>query len=148
MTAPIPRPVTIITSGRPAAGVQALTDGRDLWLTTDDLAAATGWELKPQGACRGEICVPIPVRRVNDFLRGLDGKTWFNVAALAEHTGRSLVHDDEHDVWSMGEPPEEQGAPLAEGVAPDFTLPDLEGQMHALSDQRGKKVLLAAWASW
>ncbi|NDG42002.1 MAG: TlpA family protein disulfide reductase, partial [Betaproteobacteria bacterium] len=32
--------------------------------------------------------------------------------------------------------------------APDFELPDLAGQTHRLSDYRGKKVLLATWASW
>ena len=32
--------------------------------------------------------------------------------------------------------------------APDFTLPDLAGQIHTLSDYRGKKVLLVAYASW
>jgi peroxiredoxin len=32
--------------------------------------------------------------------------------------------------------------------APDFTLPDLAGRMHTLSDHRGKKVLLIAYASW
>jgi peroxiredoxin len=33
-------------------------------------------------------------------------------------------------------------------MAPDFTLPDLDGRMHSLSDYRGKKVFLLAWASW
>jgi peroxiredoxin len=32
--------------------------------------------------------------------------------------------------------------------APDFTLPDMDGKMHSLSDFRGKKVLLITWASW
>ena len=32
--------------------------------------------------------------------------------------------------------------------APDFTLPDLEGRQHSLSDYRGRKVFLASWASW
>jgi peroxiredoxin len=32
--------------------------------------------------------------------------------------------------------------------APDFTLPDLEGKWHALSEYRGRKVLLVSWASW
>jgi hypothetical protein len=27
-------------------------------------------------------------------------------------------------------------------------LPDLDGNLHRLSDYRGKKVLLSAWASW
>ena len=32
--------------------------------------------------------------------------------------------------------------------APDFALPDLAGNMHALSGQRGKKIFLVTWASW
>ena len=32
--------------------------------------------------------------------------------------------------------------------APDFTLPDMSGKTHSLSDFRGKKVLLVTWASW
>ena len=37
---------------------------------------------------------------------------------------------------------------LASLEAPDFELPDLAGRLHRLSDQRGKKVLLIAYASW
>ncbi len=33
-------------------------------------------------------------------------------------------------------------------VAPDFTLPAMEGQARALSDMRGKKTLLVFWAPW
>ena len=33
-------------------------------------------------------------------------------------------------------------------VAPNFTLPDLNGKPHTLADFRGKKVLLVTWASW
>ena len=32
--------------------------------------------------------------------------------------------------------------------APDFTVYDLEGNVHKLSDFRGKPVLLNFWASW
>lgn len=38
---------------------------------------------------------------------------------------------------------------LAVGAeAPDFTLADIDGASHRLSDFRGKKVLLVFWASW
>jgi peroxiredoxin len=33
-------------------------------------------------------------------------------------------------------------------MAPDVRLPDLDGNAHALSDYRGKKVLLYCWSSW
>ena len=37
----------------------------------------------------------------------------------------------------------------AKGIeAPDFTVYDLEGNAHKLSDFRGKPVLLNFWASW
>ncbi|MFC2066912.1 peroxiredoxin family protein [Chloroflexota bacterium] len=39
-------------------------------------------------------------------------------------------------------------APLTGNLAPDFQLPDLDGQAVSLSDFRGKRVLLNFWASW
>ena len=32
--------------------------------------------------------------------------------------------------------------------APDFALPNREGEVVRLSDFRGKKVLIITWASW
>ena len=33
-------------------------------------------------------------------------------------------------------------------LAPDFSLPDLEGQLHTLSEQRGRPVVLCYFATW
>ena len=35
-----------------------ITTTRDV--AAEDFAAGTGWEIKPEGACKGEICVPLP----------------------------------------------------------------------------------------
>ncbi len=32
--------------------------------------------------------------------------------------------------------------------APDFSLPDMDGEMHSLQDYRGKVVLINFWATW
>lgn len=32
--------------------------------------------------------------------------------------------------------------------APDFSLPDMDGKMHKLSDYRGKPVIISFWATW
>ncbi|MDZ4185714.1 MAG: TlpA disulfide reductase family protein [Desulfuromonadales bacterium] len=42
----------------------------------------------------------------------------------------------------------ENSAPASKGVAADFTLRDLDGKEHKLSDYRGKVVFLNFWATW
>jgi hypothetical protein len=97
---------------------------------------ATGWALKPQGACKGEICVP---------LSGKPEEVDANV--LSEHLGMALVRDDKHGVWALGS--ETIGArALSTAEASDFTLPDWRGEQFTLSSLRGQKVFLLAWASW
>jgi hypothetical protein len=138
--------VTIMYGDRPVAVASATAEGNNLWLSLDDLRATTGWELKPQGVCLGEVCVPIPAGRDADFV-GADG-TQFNLAALARQLNQPAVHDDAHAVWCFGEAASARNNTWQSLQAPDFTLPDLDGQWHALSEYRGRKILLVSWASW
>jgi hypothetical protein len=139
-------PATIIYGDRPSPVASATAEGNNLWLSLTDLHAATGWELKPQGACLGDVCVPIPAGREAEFLR--TNGTQFNLAALARLHGQPAVHDDARNVWFFGETASVRGGALQSLQAPNFTLPDLDGRSHSLSDYRGKKVLLVSWASW
>jgi hypothetical protein len=100
------------------------------------LLTQSGWEVKPQGACRGDRCVPLPGRD--------DGLV--DVADFAERLGMPVVHDDEHGLWAVG--PEGGGRFLQTARCPDIVLPDLEGTAFAVSSLRGQKVLLVAWASY
>src|SRR5258708_6496052 len=120
--------------------------GDNLWLPLGALTASSGWEIKPEGACQGEICVPLPANRADEFLRHEPER--FNLAALARLLDRPLVHDGAHDAWVFGESARARQEALTSLEAPDFTLPDLDGTMHSLSEQRGKKVFLVSWASW
>ncbi|MYH68118.1 MAG: redoxin domain-containing protein [Dehalococcoidia bacterium] len=67
---------------------------------------------------------------------------------LADALQRPLVTDEKHAVAALGASHHDRGDALASLEAPDFTLPDLDGNLHSLSDHRGKKVLLVAYASW
>jgi hypothetical protein len=136
----------IIYAGRVSQIGGAKAEGDNLWLSEADMTSASGWELKPQGACMGDVCIPIPPAHANELVR--DNGREFNLAALARHLDQPVVHDDKNVVWYFGEAAATRRAALASLEAPDFELPDLDGQLHRLSDYRGKKVLLAAWASW
>jgi hypothetical protein len=104
------------------------------------LRERTGWTIKPEGACRGDICVPLPtaVRRDDGTL---------DAAGLAERLGAPLLHDEDAGLWALG-PSTVSGRALATAEAPDLTLPTIDGDAFHLSSLRGRKVLLVAWASW
>ena len=118
-----------------------------LWITTADLKRATRFEVKPQGVCRDELCFPLPKSKQQGFLREDAGKRFFNLTAFAELVHQPVAHDAALATWYFGlRSDQRQG--LSSLQAPDFTLPDLHGHPHKLSDFRGKKVLLVTWASW
>jgi hypothetical protein len=115
-----------------------------LWLTADDLAEATGWHLKAEGLCRDEICIPLNDELKRDCVA--DGAV--NAASMWKALGRPVLRDEAATTWMLGEAAEESNQLLRSAEAPDFTLPDITGKLHSLSDYRGKKVFLSTWASW
>ena len=116
----------------------ATRDG--LWMSPADAETVTGWTLKPEGMCRADLCVPLPASAV--------GSNEVDVAAFWMKLGGPVVPSEQRDVWALGAPPEERNAALEGLEAPDFTLPDVDGVPHSLSQLRGKKVFVATWASW
>ena len=70
------------------------------------------------------------------------------LAKRAETAGRPVAVDLDERVAYLGVSAAERAKALASLEAPDFTLPDLDGRHHSLSQYRGKKVLLVAYASW
>ena len=98
-----------------------------------DFAAATGWEIKPEGACKADVCVPLPGE--------------FDLMAAADRLGMAVVQDREAGLWAIG-PESLGGRALMSAEAPDFVLGDLDGRPFRLSSLRGQKVLLVAWAPY
>lgn len=102
-----------------------------------DFEAGTGWALKPQGACRGDICVPL----------GDAGTDPVDVASIADRLGMPLVSDPDEGLWALG-PATLAGHALPTAEAPELELPDLDGNVFRLSSLRGQKVLIVSWAPY
>jgi hypothetical protein len=123
-------------------GLEATLEGERIFVDGEGLAAATGWTLKPEGLCREAACVPVRDRSA------LVGPAGIDLAAFAAALGRPLALDAAERTAALGTPATDRSSALASLEAPDFSLPDLTGQQHSLAEQRGKKVLLIAYASW
>jgi hypothetical protein len=113
----------------------------DLAVDPAAFEAGTGWAIKPEGACKGEVCVPLsPAGRAGD------GSV--DVAVVAERLGMPLVTDHERGLSALGPETAVTGRILTTAVAPELELPDGDGNLFKLSSLHGQKVLLIAWASW
>ena len=104
-------------------------------IARDRFETGTGWDLRPEGACRGDVCIPLP-DSIGDTV---------DVAATAEAMGLPLVR---HEGLTAVGPWGGSGRTLVSAEAPELTLPDLDGNAFHLSSLRGRKVLLLAWAPY
>src|SRR4051794_11852081 len=95
---------------RPASG---RVDGDRVLLDADALGSLSGWQLKPEGLCRDEVCVP-----VRDRALVVDGAV--DVARFATALGRPVVVDAANGVVALGERSADRRGPIEAGVAPDF----------------------------
>jgi hypothetical protein len=111
-----------------------------LRVSRSEFERGTGWALRPEGACRGDVCVPLPSA-------GVGPDDTVDAAPVAERLGMPLVHDEAAGLWSLG-PATLGGRVLATARAPELALPDLDGREFRLSSLRGRKVVLVAWAPY
>lgn len=109
-----------------------------LTISRAEFEAGTGWLLKPEGACKGDVCIPLTEPPTSDDV---------DVMSLSTQMGLPIVADDTHRVWAVG--PDATGSrTLVTAIAPELRLPDLEGNDFVLSSLRGQKVLMVAWSPY
>ena len=102
-----------------------------------ELAARTGWEIRPEGACKADRCVPLPDAPAEGPI---------DAATLSQRLGMALVADEAHGLWALG--PESGGRTLLSAEMPDLELPDRNGRPFSLRSLRGTRIVMVAWASW
>ena len=102
-----------------------------------DFETGAGWQLKPEGACKGDICIPIPD----------SGADMVDVKSTAEAMNLPLVAAASADLWALG-PESIGGKALVTAEAPELELPDVDGNLFKLSNLKGKRILVYAWAAY
>jgi peroxiredoxin len=117
------------------------SDGR--YVDGSALAAATGWVLKPEGLCRGEVCVPLLGRILTDG----DDDSLIDLQEWAEALGLLIAHD-EAGVVAVTPSAGARARDVADGKAPPLALSDVDGNPVSFDDFSGSKRVLVTWASW
>jgi hypothetical protein len=122
MTTTSDAPMTIVDDGRETR-VPARIDGARVMVHAQAVTEALGWN-------------------IGSALDAVD------LTTLASRLRRPLAIDVPERVAWLGVSAADRAAALTGPHAPDFTLPDLDGRLHSLSEHRGSKVFLVAYASW
>ena len=123
-----------------------LTDG--VWLVPlESFAKQLGLKVEyPEGEemlvlCGGtesELCVPFQLQDSEKGAIDIDGVTYARPTSIAEPFGFEIYETSPNRLEVI----------QTMRLAPEFTLPDLQGTQRNLRDFRGKKTLLYVWGSW
>jgi len=124
------------TAEVPAVGGAAL-------VSSADFEAVSGWDLRPEGLCNGDACVPVRDRAVLEPTPGV-----IDLAAAAAVLDRPVVVDGDAGVVAVGAARADRRRALADRQAPAFTLPDLDGVPRSLDDLSGRTTVLVTFSSW
>jgi hypothetical protein len=134
---------TVLYRGRRVT-LPEVGNGDGLLIRPDDLPRVNGFELKPEGACYADMCVPMS----QHLLVEQGGRQWFNLTAFADLLDQPYVVDKDSNVWSFAEIPAKSDSMMVDGMAPDFEVTDRGGRVIRMTDLKGKKALIVTWSSW
>ena len=90
------------------------------------------------GGVESELCVPLQFQDNKDGAVDIDGVTYVHPSHIAKVFG--------YEIYEASKNRLEVIHPAR--LAPEFTLPDLEGNPKHLKEFRGKKTFLYVWGSW
>ena len=138
-----PGSTTVLYQGRTIT-IAETGEGDGLLITPADLTRINGFQLKPEGACYEDLCIPLREGMVTEQ----NGKEWFDLAAFAELLEQAYVVDHQAGVWSFAEIPAKRESMMIDALAPDFEIEDRQGKVIRLADFKGKKALIVTWSSW
>ena len=113
------------------------------WLMAPELfTEMTGWTLKADGLCRGDICAPLYQPDA------VTANGMIDLAGAAPLMGMTAVIDIDREIAAVTTSASARSDEMTSLQAPDFTLENMSGDPVSLHDFDRRKVLLFAWSSW
>jgi hypothetical protein len=133
--------LTVITDDGASEVEGRIDDHGRVLVDASTLTGVLEWQLKPEGLCRGDLCVPVHGR-----LEPVDGAV--DLVTAAGLLRRPALVDASSDVVVLGVSADDRRRALEGKQLPDLSLPDLDGVMQPVATWVGKKKLLVVFASW
>ena len=132
----------VINQDGETTAVEVASNFGEFAISIEDFESATGWQLKPEGLCFADACVPVA------NASALTNKTHIDLVEFTRVTKQNIVFDRQRQVAALGERADSRSNSMSSLLAPDFKLPDIHGRQVSFSDFNRRKRLLLAWSSW
>ena len=132
----------VVTQDGETTAVEVASNFGEFAISIEDFETATGWQLKPEGLCFADTCVPVANSGA------LSNKSHIDLVEFAQVTQQNIVVDRQRQVAALGERADSRSESMSSLLAPDFKLPDIHGRQVSFSDFNRRKRLLLAWSSW
>lgn len=117
--------------------------GSPALIGSTEFAALTGWELREEGLCNGDACVPVRDRANAVPLDGV-----LDLGVVVPLLDRPVVIDGSSGVVSVGSTDQARRDAIINRRAPSFSLPGLDGRLHSLEELRGRLTVLVSFSTW
>src|SRR5579862_8845513 len=82
LAAPATTGATVLFGENAVALDRTRTVDQNLWVQSKDLPRINEFEVKPQGACRADVCIPLS--------KSLKNGEWFNLTGFANKIGEKV----------------------------------------------------------
>ena len=82
---------TVLYQDHTIGVADTLADPNDLWIPPSELTRVNGFEMKPEGACLDEICVPVKQDEDSAIFITRGDAQWINVTELARRLLEELA---------------------------------------------------------
>ena len=133
--------------------LNVIADNHDLYVPFSELTNAFQITRKSLpsgnvGVCVADLCVPMQTGEKTEKIKVIDGTEYVPLGSFLDAITAQYVRSENKETFIFDVSSRQNESNEGFDSPQDFSLPTMTGEEVQLSDYRGKKVILFAWASW